>query len=247
MVRSESLSDPAGWAAIEASNLRSLPESTKKTLLERGTLLTVPAGGTLHREGDEAAHLQLIVAGLLRVYVTAPDGRTLTVRYCRQGSVLGAVSLFATPFSMPASVQAVTDSRVLAMPVVWIKEAAERDVAVARALIDELSDRVVSFIAEIPGSVFATVRQRLARHLLDLASGSQKGSGLQVTTSQQALADAIGSVREVVVRALRELREAGVVETGPSGIVILDPERLSTEAYPRVAGTDVPAAGDSHR
>lgn len=233
--------------ALDSSNLRSLPEPTKSRLLRHGTLLTVPAGGTLHREGDEAVHLQLIVAGLLRVYVTAPDGRTLTVRYCRQGSILGAVSLFRTPFSMPASVQAVTDARVLAMPAGWIKEAADHDVAVARALIDELSDRVVSFIAEIPGSAFATVRQRLARHLLDLASGSQTGAGLEVTTGQQALADAIGSVREVVVRALRDLREEGLVETGPGGTVIVDPERLSTEAYPGVAGTDVPAVRDQDR
>lgn len=212
-----------------------------------GSLLTIPAGGTLHREGDEAVHLELVVAGLLRVYVAAPDGRTLTVRYCRPGAILGAVSLFATPFSMPASVQAVTDSRVLAMPAAWIKEAAERDVAVSRALIDELSERVVSFIAEIPGSAFATVRQRLARHLLDLASASQRGRRLRVTISQQALADAIGSVREVVVRSLRDLREEGLVETGTRGIVLLDPERLSAEAYPNVHGTEVPDARDSHR
>lgn len=95
------------------------------------------------------------MSGLLRVYVTALDGRTLTVRYCRRGSILGAVSLFASPFSMPASVQAVTDAEILSMSARSIKQAVERDVVFARALLDELSERVMLFIAEIPGSAFA--------------------------------------------------------------------------------------------
>lgn len=57
---------------------------------------------------------------------------------------------------------------------------------------------------EIPGGVFATVRERVARHLLDLASerapdralGHQVGQGLTVTVSQQELAEAVGTVRE---------------------------------------------------
>ena len=226
-------------AAFGMSNLRSLPHETRDRLVSAGNVLSVPAGATLHREGDEAAHLELVVSGLLRVYVTALDGRTLTVRYCRPGSILGAVSLFAAPFSMPASVKAVTDAEMLSMSAPAIKQAVERDVVLARALIDELSDRVMSFIAEIPSSAFATVRQRVARHLLDLAT-AQRGGVLTVTISQQELADAVGSVREVVVRALRELREEGYVETGHNGIDLLDPVKLSTEAYPGSGGTKVP-------
>jgi CRP/FNR family transcriptional regulator len=83
---------------------------------------------------------------------------------------------------------------------------------------------------EIPGNTFAAVRQRVARHLLDLAA--QRGPGREamaeivVPVSQQELADAAGTVREVVVRVLRELRRDGVVRTERDHIVILDPARL---------------------
>ncbi|HKY49025.1 MAG TPA: Crp/Fnr family transcriptional regulator [Acidimicrobiia bacterium] len=227
-------------SAFEMSHLGSLPIATKDRLVSSATLLTVPAGSTLHRERDEAAHLELVVSGLLRAYVTALDGRTLTVRYCRAGSLLGAVSLFSSPFSMPASVQAVTNAEVLSMSALFVKQAVDRDVILARALIDELADRVMSFIAEIPGSAFATVRQRVARHLLDLASATQTRSELRATISQQELADAVGSVREAVVRVLRELREERLVKTGREGITLLNPEKLSAEAYPGPAGTNVP-------
>jgi len=222
--------------AIRLSHLRSLPRETKDRLIATASLLTVPAGGTLHREGDAAVHLELVVAGMLRVYVTALDGRTLTVRYCRPGAILGAVSLFSSPFTMPASVQAITDADILAMSAPTARNAAEHDLAVARAMIEELSDRVMSFVAEIPGSAFATVRQKVARHLLDLASATQQGGELRVALSQQALADAIGTSREVVVRALRELRTDGSIETGHGGISLVDPASLMAEAYPGSVG-----------
>lgn len=227
-------------AAFEISHLGSLPAMTRDLLVSTSNLLTLPAGSNLHREGSEVAHLQLVASGLLRVYVTALDGRTLTVRYCRAGSLLGAVSLFASPFSMPASVQAVTDAEVLAMSAGSVKDLVERDPALPRALLDELSERVMSFISEIPSGAFATVRQRIARHLLDLASTTQKGAELSVKVSQQELAEAVGSVREVVVRTLRELREEGIVSTGNEGITLLDPVQLSAEAYPGRDETNVP-------
>ena len=67
--------------------------------------------------------------------------------------------------------------------------------------------------------------------VLDLASDEQRPQGpLVARVSQQELADAAGSVREVVARALRDLRLAGVVATSPDHIVILDPARLHAES-----------------
>jgi CRP/FNR family transcriptional regulator, cyclic AMP receptor protein len=48
--------------------------------------------------------------------------------------------------------------------------------------------------------------------------------------SQQELADAVGSVREVVARALRDFRVAGMVATTADNVVILDPARLYAES-----------------
>lgn len=219
-------------AAVEASNLRRLPDAVVDRLTADARLVRVDAGSIVHREGDGAAHLDLVVSGLVRVFVTALDGRTMTVRYVRSGGLLGAVSLFASPFILPATIQGVTDAELLRLVPVAVRRAADTDVRVARALIDELTERVLSFIPEIPGSAFATVRQRIARHLLDLASESSTSGALLARVGQQELADAVGTVREVVVRALRQLREAGLVRTGRDGVAIVDPEGLAAEAYP---------------
>jgi CRP/FNR family cyclic AMP-dependent transcriptional regulator len=63
------------------------------------------------------------------------------------------------------------------------------------------------------------VRQRVAAHLLDLASAQQHPSGrLVARVSQQELANAAGSVREVVARTLRDLRVAGIVATAADSV-----------------------------
>jgi len=198
----------------------------------------IAAGSVTHREGEDAPHLELVIAGVVRVFVTAPDGRTMTIRYCRPGALIGAVSLFATGFALPATTQALVDAELLRLSPTAARRAAARDVRVAQAFLSELSERVLSFIWEIPGGAFATVRQRVARHLLDMAServpeppsAPRSRSELTVNVSQRELAEAVGTAREVVVRVLRELRQDGVVRTGRDQIVIADPDRLIRES-----------------
>lgn len=201
-------------------------------LLETSRESVVRPGAVLHWEGDETEHLEVVVSGLIRVLVTAPDGRTMTVRYCRPGALLGAMSLFTPGFAMPATAIALSETRLLRLAPDVVRDLA-RNADVAHCLLVELSQRAKEFLHEIPGSAFGTVRQRVARHLLDLAEEqAPNGPGeprLVATTSQQELADAVGTAREVVVRVLRELRTESLVETRRGAIVLLDVERLVDE------------------
>ncbi len=218
--------------AVERSHLCHLPPDTVDALLARATRARVPAGHVTHWEGESSPHLELVVSGLIRVLLTAPDGRTMTVRYCRPGALMGALLLFGGS-PMPANTQALVDSELLKLSPAVVRGLARRDVRVANAFLSELSERTARFIYEIHGSAFASVRQRVARHLLDLASDRLPLDGahpqLTVAVSQRELADAVGTVREVVVRVLRQLREEGVIRTTRDHIVILDPDRLVQE------------------
>ena len=79
--------------------------------------------------------------GLIRVHASAPDGRTLTIRYCRPGSLTGILSLYAEPFLMPATTQALVDSELLGINPDLVRQLADRDVRVAKALLLELTER----------------------------------------------------------------------------------------------------------
>jgi CRP-like cAMP-binding protein len=234
-------------AAIAASNLRGIPAASIAALTTGASVRRAAAGSTVRHEGDAEPHFYLVLSGLIRVHVTAPDGRTMTVRYCRPGAILGAVSLFAERFALPATIQALVDSDLLAMRPEVVRGLAATEPSVAAALLRELSERVQSFIAEISSGAFSSVMQRVARHLLDLASEHQRGFELVAPVTQQGLADAVGTVREVVVRILRDLRHEGIVETRRTGIVILSPDLLLGRTYGESVagaspgGTEVPS------
>src|SRR4029453_18234379 len=214
-------------SAVSRSHLRELPAEVLDELLSGSTRMKISAGSVTPGGGDPDPHLELVISGVVRVFVTAPDGRTMTVRYCRPGALLGVMSLFIPKFALPAAVQALVDAELLALSPAVARRAAARDIRVTQALLREQSERAISFLYEVPGSAFATVRQRVARHLLDLAS--EGGPELVVPISQQQLAEAVGTVREVIVRVLRELRASGVVQTERNRIIIVDPTRLIAE------------------
>ncbi len=235
------LDDAAVQDALSNSHFRHLPPDVAAALLDGARRIHVRAGSTVRDVGEAGPYLELLVDGFVRVFVGAPDGRSLTVRYLRHGELSGVVSLFTPGYSLAATVQALVDSDLVSFDADVVIGLAERDLRVARALIDELSERVVTFAAEIPGSAFSTVRQRVARHLLDLASEQHQGDRLIARVSQQALADAVGSVREVVVRVLRDLRSEGVIRTSRDGIEILLPDRLIVELFPGVRASNEPS------
>ena len=219
--------------AVDAPHLRDLPPEVLDELLEGAVQSKVAAGSVAHRALEADQYLQLVITGVIRVFVTAPDGRTMTIRYCRSGELLGAMSLFSDEFTEPATKQALVDTQLLTLSPPTVRALAQRDLRVARVLLIELSERARNFVNEIPGTAFATVRQRVARQLLDLSSTHQQDSDpngeLAVRITQQDLAEAVGTVREVVVRTLRQLRDAGVVRTERDRIVLLDPAQLTEE------------------
>jgi CRP-like cAMP-binding protein len=70
---------------------------------------------------------------------------------------------------------------------------------------------------------------RIAGHILELADGTRDGR-IIAYVSHKRLADIAGTAREVVTRSLRQLREAGLIETTPGTVSITDRFRLSAIA-----------------
>lgn len=206
--------------------LSTLPAPAAERLLAEAIRISVPAGALIYRD-DESPQVIVVVSGLVRVFLSSADGRQVTVRYVRSGDVAGLPLVVGGPG--PMSIQAMIGSSVVALRVETLRSMLASEPAVATACAEELTRQLYRALEEISEQTFLSVRQRVARHLLDLASAGE-GDPLVVRLSQHELADEIGSVREVVTRTLHQLREDGLVETSREGIVILDPIGLAEEA-----------------
>jgi CRP/FNR family cyclic AMP-dependent transcriptional regulator len=211
----------------------SLPPETLERLAAGGKPIDIPTGATVYAEAD-VERFGLILRGLLRVYMHTSDGRQVTVRYVRRGGLLGAPALVAGP--APVYVQALADSTLYFLDVANVRRLAGQDASLAWVLAEECVHRLYDVLEELAGNTFATVRQRVVRHLFDLAASRSAGGGrLAALVNQQELADSVGSVREVVARVLHDLRAASLVRTSPGRVEIIDPLKMSQELWSRMA------------
>jgi CRP/FNR family transcriptional regulator len=214
--------------ALAHSFLEDLPAEVVTELRAGGERADYPAGTLVYRPGAEP-WAALVVRGLLRVFLASLEGRQATVRYARPGDVLGIAVLVGGPANV--GVQTVEPSSLFRLSSRTLTAAARRDPRVSWAIAGELNRRLYDTLEQTAVNAFGSVRQRVAAHLLDLASARQEPAGqLAARVSQQELADAVGSVREVVARVVRDLRVAGVLATAADRIVILDATRLYAES-----------------
>jgi CRP/FNR family transcriptional regulator len=175
------------------------------------------------RDGAVAA---LIVSGALRYYLAGSDGRQLTIRYLGPGDLVG--SLVTERSNLATRIQALEPSVLLQLDVGRIRELARRRPDLSEALLDEMTSRLRFAFSALAASAFMPVRARVARDLLERAKmHGPPLPGRRLDVTQQSLADATGSVREVVARAVRELRVEGVIANNGDGMTVLDPEGLA--------------------
>ncbi len=208
--------------------LARLPARAAEALLGEAVRLDLPPGAVIYRD-EEAPRVVVVVSGVLRLFMGDPDGRQVTVVYAHPGDVLGLALTLGGP--APVSIQAVSATSVVALRVDSLRAMVAADPIVARVCAEEVSRELYRAFDEVAANAFRTVHQRVARHLLDLATPDE--GRLVAHVSQQEVADAVGSVREVVARALHELREMSLIETSRDTIILLDPLRLSEDASGR--------------
>jgi CRP/FNR family cyclic AMP-dependent transcriptional regulator len=115
----------------------------------------------------------------------------------RPGAIIGAPTAIGGPADVSA--QALTETALLTLDVDALRSLAGIDPGLAWALAEEVTRRLYQVLEAFAGNAFGSVRQRVARHLLDLAADRQRGAILLAPVSQQALADAVGTAREVVI------------------------------------------------
>ena len=210
-------------SAIDASPLASFPARALARLLSEAVRLDIPAGTVPYRGGD-APRIGLVIVGLVRVYLTSAEGRQMTIRYARPGELLGVAAIVGGP--VESSVQAVTDCSVLIFNPTALEALAKNEPGIAWALAQDVARRLADLSAIITGVAFGSIRERTASHLLELAAQRQHDRTLVAPVTQQEIANAVGSVREVIARALQRLQGEGLIKTTADGVVILDPAGL---------------------
>jgi CRP/FNR family transcriptional regulator len=171
-------------------------------------------GQALWTAGAAAEGLAVVLSGRVRV-VRAPGGRQFSVHTEGPGGTLGEVPFYAGG-RYPATAIAAEPTACLWLDRGTLARAVAADPELALRWLGRLAARVRGLVERLDQQTARTVEQRLAALLLERHAAAG-GQPFALASTQTEAAEELGTVREVLVRALRRLRETGLVESPVRG------------------------------
>lgn len=209
---------------------RSLSDAALIVLETRAKPRAYAPGDTLFREGDAAHGIFVVLGGEVRV-VRSSRGRRYVLHSERRGGTLGEAPVFdCGPY--PVTAVAATAVEALYLDRASLERAIRSNSEIGIFFLGRLGGRVRILLDRVDRLAMAHVSTRLAAYLLEQ---SERTGNPVIAITQGSLAEELGTVREVVVRTMRVLRERGIIRTAARGrIEVTDLDAL------RVAATHEP-------
>ena len=171
-------------------------------------------GAALFRAGSIPPGVFVVVTGRVRV-TRARDGRQYVVHSEGPGGTLAELPFFEQG-PVPATAVALEPTRCLILTRAALREIMRDDPGVAWLFLQRLSGRVRSLLEKLDQASTQSVRARLAGYLLARATAERAGD-FSLGMTQAQLAEELGTVREVLVRSLAQLRKAGAISSAARG------------------------------
>jgi CRP/FNR family transcriptional regulator len=184
-------------------------------------------GEIVFLEGESSPGLYYLHFGWLKVVKSSTEGREQVLRFLEPGDTFNEIGAFARKPN-PATAIALEPAGIWILPRGRIEELIDREPEFARQVIEKMAERVMALVELVADLSLRPVIGRLARLLLESAEGDILYRPRWYT--QAELAARLGTVPDVVQRALRTLEADGAIQVERHLIRILDPQSLEEKA-----------------
>ena len=200
--------------------LNSLPPEALAELCRPTGLLRMPVGAEVFTEQQACQGFPLLLSGTIKVVKTAPSGREMLLYRVESGGsciITSCCLLGHTDYSARGIAETPLLMRVL--PVAFFEKQVAENSSFRRFVFHLFAERIAELMQLVEEVAFHRLDQRLAKLLL--------GKNEPIRVTHQALAEELGSVREIVSRLLKGFAAQGLVVLGREQIELLDREGLN--------------------
>jgi CRP-like cAMP-binding protein len=209
--------------------LRSVPAVVLQALATGLRERRYQAGDVIFRKGDPSEGLGVVLRGRVRTLISSPEGREQVLKMFGPGRTFADIAVFDEE-PQPADAIAVSESTVVFIPQADLIDLLKRHPEAAIEVIRLFATRLRAYKQMVEDLSLRTVVSRVARLLVDRARGTQtlveESASSSPEYTQDEIAAMVGSVREVVQRALKTLEHAGLIHMARGRIQIIDVEAL---------------------
>ena len=185
------------------------------------------AGQVVFLEGEPSSGLYVVESGWLKSVKISISGREQVIRFVGPGEVFNDLSVFA-PGPNRVTVETLEDATVWIIERDSLLRLTERYPKLSQVVIQNLSYRIMHLMRLVEDLSLRSVQSRLARLLVQ--SGEGNVLPRRRWSTQAEMASHLGTVPDVLNRALRSLAEEGFIEIDRHKIKILDRAGLEEKA-----------------
>lgn len=199
--------------------LSALPAAELDGLLASAMLMPLAAGSVLFDEDQPCQGFPLVLSGSVRVIKAAASGRELQLYRVSPGEsciLTSSCLLGHTRYQARGVVE--HDLELVILPATAFHTLLAKHDAFRSYVFHLFSDRLTDLMELVSAVAFQKLDQRLASLLVNKPR--------TLHTTHQALADELGSAREIVSRLLKGFAEQGWVRLGREQIDITDVDAL---------------------
>lgn len=200
-----------------------LGNSLRRELARRAVWREYLPGEFIFIEGEESPGLYYLESGWLKVVKSSPQGREQVLKFVGPGETFNEVGVFARRPN-PASAVALETSGVWLLPRSELSRLVREHPEFAESTIGQMADRLTHLVGLVADLSLRTVTGRLARLLLDDSVNGVLYRPRWYTLAE--LASRLGTVPDVIQRAVAGLAGEGVIEVRRSEFRIRDRARL---------------------
>ena len=188
-------------------------------------------GEVVVRHQARPAGIYAVADGSVKLVLRAARGEPRVLRLVTAGQTFGeAHALIARPSDFDAL--AVTQCKLVVIPIDAVLQLAERDARFARNLMMTLAQRWVDLLRAHEAATTQRSAQRLASYLEALAgpNGSPGRTVIALPVTKTMVAAQLGVKKETLSRLLRQFSARGLIEVSRREIAILDRAALAAAA-----------------
>ena len=201
-----------------------LDTDQQSRLLDALRFQTVKRGTILHNGSLDCTGLLLVKAGQLRAYILSDEGREITIyRLFDRDMCLFSASCIMRSIQFEVIIQAEKDTELWVIPPEVYQRLMEESAAVANYTSELMASRFSEVMWLMEQVMWKSMDKRVAAFLLEEAS-IEGTDALKIT--HEAIANHLGSHREVITRMLRYFQSEGMVKLSRGMVTILDAARL---------------------
>lgn len=204
--------------------------SARQQELILNSLITksVKKGEIIHSANEECSGLLIIKSGQLRAYILSDEGREITVyRLFDRDICLFSASCVIRSIQFDITVSAQKDTELYIIPAKIYKSITEESAAAANFTNELMADRFSEIMWLIEQIMWKSLDRRVAAFLLE-ETAVENTESLKIT--HEAIANHLGSSREVITRMLRYFQKEGLVKLSRGQITVTDAEGLRSLA-----------------